>query len=664
MNDQAPSFFAPGGLLSEGMKAFEPRPAQARMANGVRLALDEKKLLAVEAGTGTGKTLAYLMPILEREIPFIVSTATKALQDQIIFKDVPLVRRVTGWRFDAVVLKGRSNYLCIHRFRTFQRAPFFIRKHEEKAFGAVEEWAVRTASGDRDELAELPEKAFFWPEVSTNGDNCEGSKCPEFERCFLKRARDRAKAADVLVVNHHLFFADMAVREGGFGEILPRRKVVVFDEAHQVPDVVTRYFGAEISNHRLTELTRDVRRELDSVGGGDPPLLDALDKVEHAAQQLRQAFPMEDARDGLREDVLRGSAGRSMEFCEAALKAMLEAIEPHRARSSGLAGGGRRCEALLEASGEIRSLEDDSRVYWFETRGKGVFLQASPLEIGPTLGKLLFPELDAAIFTSATLATSPDPKGFAFFGRQMGFPEERMITGGLPPPFDYENQALLYLPTDLPPPNDGVFPEAVTERLFEILTATRGRAFCLFTSYRVLNAVKDGLAGRLPYRILVQGEKPKGALLEEFKADVSSVLLATSAFWEGVDVPGEALSAVIIDKLPFASPGDPLVAARSRFHEAQGGNAFKDIHVPKAILALKQGLGRLLRRRGDRGVMAVLDVRVTTKSYGRRFVTGLPPAPITRDLADVENFFFDLASEEVRPEVDKLDQDIYVSNGK
>ncbi|MEO5371084.1 MAG: ATP-dependent DNA helicase [Magnetococcus sp. DMHC-1] len=631
--------FGPASRLAREIPGYEVRAVQRRMAGRVVDAVRENKFLLVEAGTGTGKTLAYLLPLLTLGEPVVVSTATKALQDQIVAKDLPLLRRVVERPFRAAVLKGRGNYVCLHRFRQVEQDPTLHMSRSHQEWQRIVAWVHTTRTGDKDELTDLPERLPFWAGVTSTTDNCLGQNCPRHDDCFLIRARDQARRAHLVVVNHHLFCADLAVRDGGFGEILPDYDRVVFDEAHQLPDVVTRFFGWEISNYQLRELVRDGRAEFAEVGADDPDLTQALQGLEDVANLLRGTFPTEDCRAGLTQADMDQGVGRSLVTVEQGLHRLAEALEPHRPRSAGLATCARRITELLAMAGRIRTLDDPTRVYWFETRGRGIFLQASPLEVGPLLNEILHPLLKAAVFTSATLATDAGSDPFRFLRQQLGLPEEQIIVEQLPPAFDFSRQACLYLPLHLPDPDAANFPELAIQEILALLEASSGRALCLFTSRRMLDRVHEGLKGRIPYTILVQGEAPKRALLEAFQAERSSVLLGMASFWEGVDVPGEALSMVIIDRLPFASPGDPLVAARSRHLTSQGGNAFADLFLPRAILSLKQGLGRLLRRSDDRGVMVVLDMRLVRRSYGRRFLESLPRIPIIRQISAVREFF-------------------------
>jgi ATP-dependent DNA helicase DinG len=636
-NQLVQALFGPQSLFASTVPHYESRSSQVRMAQLVAEVAVSDGCLLVEAATGTGKTLAYLLPLLAMGHKVIVATATKALQDQIVAKDLPLVRQIMRSPFSFASLKGRSNYLCLLRFRSYSHGATI--PQEKKWLKLIKEWLPYTHTGDRDELQDMPEQLPFWFDVSAGGDHCIGKKCEDYDSCFLTKARNIAKKVDLLVVNHHLFFADLAVKEGGFGEILPNHKIVVFDEAHRIPDVVTTFFGWEISNYKIHELIQDSRREFDEIGVDSHILYDSLQVLSDVANGLRGAFPQEDCRDALGPTDVENAPGKAMVVVEDALYKFREVIEPEQIRSKNMASLYRRAEELLEISGRIRSLADVTRVHWFETRGRGVFIHASPLETGPTLQELLYPTLDAVIFTSATLATGSGDKGFNFFRDQLGVAGDQVVMERLPPPFDYENRTLLFVPNDLPEPNSPSYPEAVAWEIEQLLHVSQGRALCLFTSIKMMESVRQALQGRLPFNLLVQGSRPKVALLEAFQADVSSVLLGVASFWEGVDIPGESLSMVIVDRLPFASPGDPVVAARGRWFESQKLNPFNMMSVPRAIITLKQGLGRLLRRSSDRGVMVVLDGRLVKKWYGKRFLSGLPPSPLTNDRGAVSKFF-------------------------
>ncbi|MEO5364846.1 MAG: ATP-dependent DNA helicase [Magnetococcus sp. WYHC-3] len=628
-----------GGALHRHSEYFERRPAQMRMAWRVAEAVRLNGTLVVEAGTGTGKTMAYLLPVLALGQRLIVSTATKALQDQILGKDVPVVQRLLQRPLSAVVLKGRANYLCRYRLRVQRLGGLLPVAEEARWAGRIARWARDSHTGDREELDGLPENLELWRELHTGAGGCTGRQCADYDDCFLVRARDRARQADLVVVNHHLFFADLALKDEGFGEILPQRDRVVFDEAHRVPDVATRFFGVELSNFQVFELTRDTRREFDVAAADDYRVHDALAAVEQGAANLAAAFVEREERGALEPADMDGLPGEALRVCVHALSQLRVTLEPHLERSAALAACGRRTEQMVGDAQKLLALDRTDRVHWYEVRGRGVFLHASPLEVGPLLEALLPSRFATRIYASATLATDDGPSGFDFALHQLGLCAETTVVERLPHAFDYQHRALLYLPTDLPPPNDPGFIAAALGRIRQLLDASAGRALCLFTSHRMLSLARDHLAKDLPYPLLCQGEGSKRELLARFTTEAASVLLATSSFWEGVDVPGESLSLVIIDRLPFDSPGDPLMAARARHLEAQDRRPFVELSVPRAVLALKQGLGRLLRRASDRGVMAILDQRLHARSYGRRMLAALPPAPVSHDVEDVYRFF-------------------------
>ncbi|MEO5376977.1 MAG: ATP-dependent DNA helicase [Magnetococcus sp. DMHC-6] len=639
LNDFIHRLFGPESRLAQNLPYYEPRHVQNRMAFLVTQAASQGCHLLVEAGTGTGKTLAYLLPLLSFCQQLTVSTATKALQDQITETDLPLLRRVLNRPLVAVTLKGRNNYLCLYRLRAFQVAPLLADKEEENWFQEVLSWSRKTQTGDRDELSNLPEQLNFWRDLNAGGERCLGRKCPDYDACFLFAMREKAKHANLVIVNHHLFFADLAVKEGGFGEILPKHQIVVFDEAHQIPDVVTAHFGLEISTYQLRELAQDGRAEFQTVGADDIALMGAFSALESAATGLRQAFPGENVSQSLQAEDLRALPGRALTEVIKALKRLIHQLDPHRTRSSGLAALGRRAEVMLVDTEQIQALNDPARVYWYETRNRNIFLKASPLDTGPTLREALYPRLSTAIFTSATLATSKGYDAFDFFERQMGVPPNTAYRDRLDSPFDFTQRALLYVPRSFPDPREPSFETLLVQEIVQLLHASSGRALCLFTSLQKMEMVYQAIRDELPFPLLVQGERPKKALLEIFRRETASVLMAVRSFWEGVDIPGESLSLVIIDRIPFDVPDEPLTKARSQHIVSLGGNDFMDFSLPKAILSLKQGVGRLLRRSEDRGVLAILDIRLFTKRYGSRILAELPPAPLTRECEVVKRFF-------------------------
>jgi ATP-dependent DNA helicase DinG len=627
------SFFGPQGRLARALPGYEERPAQQRLAEAVARVLQDGGVLMAEAGTGTGKTLAYLLPAVELGRRVIVSTGTKNLQEQLLQKDLPLLARALGRDLSVAVMKGRGNYLCLLRYRSFGQAGSFRRPDEIPLFRAVEHWAPRTSTGDRAEVSDLPDTVDFWREISASSENCIGQACPEFEACWITRMRQEALVADIVVVNHHLLCADVAVKDGTYGEVIPEYDTVILDEAHLLEDVATQYFGTQVSSHKCEDLCRDVERELRAarLDGRD-----VLAEVEGLWLRTERLFKLLALGRGRRlgpgwmgpQEAEEASALLSrLEGLRTAILAMPERPEP----LTGLAG---RAQSLAAEAAFVLEAADDAHVYFVEARGRGVFLRATPIDVSGRLRELLFDRVRAAVLTSATLAVDG---GFEYLKQRLGLPEARELL--LPSPFDFARQAVLYVPRRMPDPRSPSFVERAAGEVARLLAISHGRAFVLFTSYAYMNAVAERLAGEVPYPLLLQGEAPKPVLLDMFRRTPGAVLLATASFWQGVDVVGEQLSCVIIDKLPFASPSDPVVSARIDRLRNRGGNPFSDYQVPVAILMLKQGLGRLIRSTTDRGVLAILDPRLRTMGYGRRFLGSLPPAPITHDLDAVERFF-------------------------
>ncbi len=626
------SFFGPTGRLARVLPGYEERPAQQRLADAVAGVLHQGGVLMAEAGTGTGKTLAYLLPAVELGRRVVVSTGTKNLQEQLLHKDLPLLARALGRDLSVAVMKGRGNYLCLLRYRSFGQAGSFRRLEEIPLFRAVEEWAPHTGSGDRAEIADLPDAVDFWREISASSENCIGQSCPEFEACWVTRMRQEALAADIVVVNHHLLCADLAVKDGSFGEVIPEYDTVILDEAHLLEDVATQYFGTQVSSHKFDDLCRDVERELRAARLDAREVLAEVESLRARADRLFRLLSLGRGRRlgpgwmGPQEAEEASALASRLEGLRTAILAVRERPEP----LTGLAG---RAQALAAETAFVLRAEDDTHVYFVETRGRGVFLRATPIDVSERLRELLFDRVRAAVLTSATLAVDG---GFSYLKDRLGLPSTEELL--LPSPFDFTRQAVLYVPRRMPDPRAPQFVERAAQEIARLLAISRGRAFVLFTSYAHMNAVAERLAGEVPYPILMQGEAPKAVLLDMFRRTPGAVLLATASFWQGVDVVGEQLSCVIIDKLPFASPSDPVVSARIDRLRNRGGNPFSDYQVPVAILMLKQGLGRLIRSSADRGILAVLDSRLVEKPYGRRFLASLPPAELVHDLADVQRW--------------------------
>jgi ATP-dependent DNA helicase DinG len=588
-------------------------------------------VLLAEAGTGTGKTLAYLMPAVELGRRVVISTGTKNLQEQLVQKDLPLLADALGRDLRVAIMKGRGNYLCTLRFRSFSDAGSFRRLDELPLFRAVEAWAPKTATGDRAEIQDLPDSVDFWREISAASENCIGQACSDFESCWVTRMRQNALEADLVVVNHHLLCADLAIKDVGFGEVIPEYDTLILDEAHLLEDVATHYFGISVSSFKVEELVRDVERELKAARLDAREILRETEAVRlrsdrlfrtlsrGAGRRLQPGWMTEAVGEEARALLLR------LEGLRTAILALAERPEPLTA----LAG---RAQELRQQMQFVFEADDDAHVFFVEVRGRGVSLKATPIDVSARLRESLFEPLRATVLTSATLAVDGR---FDYLKARLGLRDTTDLL--LPSPFRYEDQAVLYVPRSMPDPRSSEFVKRAAAEVQAIVEKSRGRAFVLFTSYANMNAVAERLAGELDYPILMQGEAPKAVLLEQFKTTPNAVLFATASFWQGVDVVGEQLSCVIIDKLPFASPSDPVVSARIDHLKSLGENPFSDYQVPVAILMLKQGLGRLIRSASDRGILAVLDSRLLEKSYGRRFLESLPPARLVHALDDVRD---------------------------
>ena len=643
------AIFADDGPLARAFPSFEPRAGQVDMAAAVARVLAQGGVLLAEAGTGTGKTLAYLIPAILGRQRVLVSTGTKNLQEQIFFKDIPALREALDVPFTATLMKGRANYLCLHRLDQLNEGtgPAV----HDVFLPIIREWSGRTETGDRAELEDLPEDLAFWNEVAATADTCLGTECPRYDDCFVTRMRQRAAASDLVIVNHHLLCADAAVRQSAYGEVIPACPIAILDEAHQLEDVATQYFGYSVSTYRLEDLARDLERLADS---GVVEQRKGPDEIARAVEALRdrsRAF-FGDLASALRGDRDRIRVSESMlsdtreaaatlagalDLVEATLTRLMKPTSPGDDGSKAADDAEALARRARELRDEIRFLVragDPDYVYFAEFRGKGVFLRASPIDVSTILREVLLERMRATVLTSATLTVDGS---FEYVRRRLGIRSAAEIR--LPSEFDFARQALLYLPTHMPDPRSPDFSLAAGRQVVEILRRSRGRAFVLFTSYAMLREVQAVVEMSLDYPILVQGTAPRTQLLRQFRETPHAVLLATSSFWQGVDVVGEALSCVIIDKLPFVSPGDPIASARIDAIRARGGEPFGDYQVPLAILALQQGLGRLIRHRQDRGVLAILDPRLRTMGYGRRFIASMPPAPVVQDLAAIEGFF-------------------------
>jgi ATP-dependent DNA helicase DinG len=630
--------FGPGGLLAQRLPGFTHRAPQQAMAETIAAVMEAGETLICEAGTGTGKTFAYLVPALQCGRKVLISTGTRNLQDQLFHRDLPQVRDVLGLPVRAALLKGRANYLCRHRLKLAVDDPTRRDPELRGQLRQVQDWSKATRRGDIAELA-LPEDAPVWPAVTSTGDNCLGQTCPEWQDCHLAAARREAQAADLVVVNHHLFCADLALKDEGFGEILPGADCFILDEAHQLPEIAAGFFGVLVSGRQLLDLVRDTDLEYQREAGDCPELLELTAGLRRTAQDLRLALGDADRRGPWHDLTADAETVRALTALARRLHALVEGLKALAGRGKGLDACLGRAKDLATRLGLLMADQSDEQVRWFEVQGRGFRLHQTPLDVAAVFRQQIGRHQAAWIFTSATLAVGDS---FAHFSRQLGIDQAR--TARLESPFDYASQALWFVPRGLPEPADPGYNAAVLELACELVGYTRGRAFLLFTSHRALREVADGLAGRIPYPLLVQGSAPRGELLRRFRELGNAVLLGTASFWEGVDVPGQALSCVIIDRLPFASPGDPVLAARIEALRRGGGNPFAEHQLPQAVIALKQGAGRLIRGSSDRGVLVVCDPRLLRKSYGHTFLASLPPMARTRDIAEVRAFFAESAA--------------------
>ena len=658
-------FFSPGGGLAKTHPAYEFRRGQLQMAQAVEEALEEKRHLIVEAGTGTGKTLAYLLPVIRSGKRVIISTGTKNLQEQLFFKDVPFLERALfgsdGGKLSVCYMKGRNNYLCRKKLYELTDQPVLSGLEEIEHYRAIAAWEKTTGTGDRSELAELPEASALWHKLDARADTCLSQKCKEWERCFITEMRRRAAESDIIIVNHHLFFADLAIKLEADGApdagVLPDCGAVIFDEAHELEEVACNYFGISVSNLRMEELARDTEHLLQREKQYTPQMSSAIQSLRERSQLFFSLLPAQEGRvafDARREFLEEnGDEFLALNHALTRLSAEFERLPQKPDDVFTLA---RRAQQLQVQLGFVMENDDPNTVFWIERRsfrggqgasarrkpaevkgsgGRGnVYLQATPIEVGPILRECLWSKLETAVLTSATLAVGG---GFGYIRQRLGLDHARELV--VPSHFDYESQAILYVPPDLPDPRTPQFAAEATGVVRRLLGITRGRAFVLFTSYAQMNDIYDQLLGVIDFPMLKQGDAPKSALLEEFRLTPNAVLFGTSSFWQGVDVQGEQLSCVIIDRLPFAVPSDPIVAARVKAIDRTGGNAFSDYQVPSAVITLKQGFGRLIRSLHDRGLLALLDNRILKKSYGRVFVESLPNYTKTTEIRKVEEFF-------------------------
>ncbi len=637
-------FFADSGPLAGAIPGYRLRPQQLEMALAVAQAIETNGLLIAEAGTGTGKTFAYLVPALSKGGKVIVSTGTKTLQDQLYNRDIPMVRNALRAPVTVALLKGRANYVCHYHLERAKNDGRFLNRDDVVYLARIESFAKTSKTGDRSGLAEVPEDATVWPQVTSTRESCLGGDCPNYKDCFVMEARKKAMEADVVVVNHHLFFADVVLRDEGVAELLPACNTVIFDEAHQLPETASLFFGENVSSSQLIELARDTRIEAATSAKDNAALPDTSAALEKAARDLRLQFREDAGRQPYSAAQDNPAFTAALDVAVTRLTDLTVLLEAQADRSEGLQNCWTRGMELLNALVRWEEEEDRAWVRWIEIFGGSVHLNATPLSIADIFHRQITGNPRAWIFTSATLSVQGN---FSHYQREMGLDDA--ATAFWESPFDYENQALLYVPEGLPEPNSEGYTRKAVEAALPVIEAAEGRTFFLFTSLRAMREARELMETGMKkmgmdYPLLMQGEGSRSELLERFRRLGNAVLLGSQSFWEGVDVRGEALSLVIIDRLPFAPPDDPVLAARIETINAEGRNAFMEYQLPQAVITLKQGAGRLIRDENDRGVLMICDPRIITKHYGKRIWRSLPPMRRTREQSEVLDFYRQIAS--------------------
>jgi len=624
-----------GGPFEAVLPGFAPRDEQLQLAAAIEQTISNGGTLVAEAGTGIGKTLAYLVPVLESRERTIISTGTKTLQDQLYFRDMPMVKKALGSTLKTALLKGRANYLCLYRMEQARTEGRLPSRDSVSELENIRQWVPVTQDGDLSISSVIGEDSELWPLVTSTAENCLGSDCPEFEECFVVRARREAQEADVVVVNHHLLFADMAIKQSGFGEVLPGAAVFIVDEAHHAPETASQFFSTSLSSRQISDLCGDILAEAAETSGG---LATVRNEVAHCRQTLKEfqaacADTLDDR--GTWQEMLDQPAVReALQSLDAAVAALKPVIDPLNGASRGMDACIQRFAEILAHFDHLDKPVPETEVRWFERRGRGVAIHTTPLDVSSVFSSFR-EQLDAAwVFTSATLSVNGK---FDHFVQQLGLQEADTLN--LDSPFDYQNHALMWLPEGLPEPRELSFVPELLQQVRPVLEASKGRAFMLFTSHRALRQAAELLAGKTNHPLFVQGEMPRSMLLEKFRQSGDGILLGSASFWGGVDVMGEALSLVIIDKLPFAPPNDPVMVARSNELRQHGGNPFMELFLPQAVIALKQGAGRLIRDVNDRGVLVICDRRLRSKGYGSIFLESLPPMRQTVERDQVVEFF-------------------------
>ena len=661
MSDQViDQYFSEDGILSRSLDHFEYRHEQMVMAEQVYKTFCERGILLAEAQTGTGKTLAYLIPAVLSGKKTVISTGTKNLQEQIFTKDIPFLQDRLEMDFTAACMKGRGNYICLKKYKHFGQQGTFDFKRDIKHFNKVAAWLTKTETGDIEELTDIPEGVGFFKQITSSSEQCSGQKCPDIKECYITLMKERALKADIVIINHHLFFADLVVKETSDQfVVVPHYHAIVFDEAHQLEDTASSYFGTAMSNYRIDEIARDVKFAMSQEKVVDKLLADELDRFLSAGAKFFKLFSdfQKNNATSFKLSVFfkyrERQATKALDALNSAFDVLIAHIDTMTGKKDEMLGCMRRAMIMRDELQFVMDMADGNYVYWCELRGRGVFLKANPIDVSATLNTTLFSKQETMVLTSATLAAD---NGFTYIKERLGISAPPPVEdfNGVPvmddsrplevtelmleSPFDFESRARYYLPLIDHEPSQPNFIEESAKRILELILACGGRTFALFTSNRNMRAVYELIHDKIPYQTMMQGDMPKSALLKEFIEDKSSVLFATMSFWGGVDVQGDALVCVIIDKLPFASPGDPLIEAKINLIKSQGGNPFFDFQVPQAIITLKQGLGRLIRKKSDYGVLSILDKRLRSKGYGKKFVYNIPKAKTTRELKDIKDF--------------------------
>ncbi len=640
-------FFSSDGSLSKVIQGYSPRASQLEMAESIALAIENQQNLIAEAGTGTGKTVAYLVPAILSGKKTIISTGTKNLQDQLFNKDLPLVRKAISSPFNSALLKGRANYLCIYRLENALNTSFGFNKEDAQALALIKAWAKKTRVGDISEVSDVEEGDPVWAQATSTVDNCLGQECPDYSDCFLAKARKKAQESDIIVVNHYLLCADWSLRETGFGELLPNAEVVIIDEAHQLSEIASGFLGVSVTGRQLNELVTDTLGEYFKDAKDMPEIRTVCEDLQFQVKELRLALGVELQRGDWNAIEQNPKVFAALNAVHEQLEKLADHLEAASVRTKGLESCFDRVE---EIESQLDGLINDNNckwIRWYETHSKSFTLSKTPLDIASEFEQFMKQHRASWIFTSATLSVA---NNFSHFAKGLGLNDTE--SHSWESPFDFSSQSLFYHPKGLPKPPESDFTEKIVEFALPVLKASKGRAFFLFTSHRALNITAEILQDKIDYPLLIQGTRAKAVLLEEFKQQGNAILLATASFWEGVDVRGNALSCVIIDKLPFSSPGDPVLKARLQAMEKQGRNPFFEHQLPSAVIALRQGVGRLIRDINDKGVLMVCDPRLLKRAYGQMFLDSLPAMSRTRDINEVEAFFQQIEQHDKQQELD------------